>query len=239
MREDSRVLVIPAIDIMNGHCVRLYRGDFDQRTVYSDDPATIAVDFARAGAERLHVVDLDAARGAQDNRGVIEAVIEAGLTVQVAGGVRTSAQVETWIALGAGAVVMGTAAVREPELLAECANRFPAHVMAALDVRDGLPVVSGWTETEPLDISELIPRWNVLPLAGMILTCTERDGTLSGPDVETLARVLAMTRLPVQYGGGISSLNDIRRVREAGAAGVIIGRSLYEGKLSLEQALAL
>jgi len=134
---------------------------------------------------------------------------------------------------------MGTAAVREPELLAECANRFPAHVMAALDVRDGLPVVSGWTETEPLDISELIPRWNVLPLAGMILTCTERDGTLSGPDVETLARVLAMTRLPVQYGGGISSLNDIRRVREAGAAGVIIGRSLYEGKLSLEQALAL
>jgi phosphoribosylformimino-5-aminoimidazole carboxamide ribotide isomerase len=233
------VLVIPAIDIMNGHCVRLYRGDFDQRTVYSDDPATIAVDFARAGAERLHVVDLDAARGAQDNRGVIEAVIEAGLTVQVAGGVRTSAQVETWIALGAGAVVMGTAAVREPELLAECANRFPAHVMAALDVRDGLPVVSGWTETEPLDISELIPRWNVLPLAGMILTCTERDGTLSGPDVETLARVLAMTRLPVQYGGGISSLNDIRRVREAGAAGVIIGRSLYEGKLSLEQALAL
>jgi phosphoribosylformimino-5-aminoimidazole carboxamide ribotide isomerase len=239
VREDSRVLVIPAIDIMNGHCVRLYRGDFDQRTVYSDDPATIAVDFARAGAERLHVVDLDAARGAQDNRGVIEAVIEAGLTVQVAGGVRTSAQVETWIALGAGAVVMGTAAVREPELLAECANRFPAHVMAALDVRDGLPVVSGWTETEPLDISELIPRWNVLPLAGMILTCTERDGTLSGPDVETLARVLAMTRLPVQYGGGISSLNDIRRVREAGAAGVIIGRSLYEGKLSLEQALAL
>ena len=233
------MLVIPAIDIMNGHCVRLYRGDFDQRTVYSDDPATIAVDFARAGAERLHVVDLDAARGAQDNRGVIEAVIEAGLTVQVAGGVRTSAQVETWIALGAGAVVMGTAAVREPELLAECANRFPAHVMAALDVRDGLPVVSGWTETEPLDISELIPRWNVLPLAGMILTCTERDGTLSGPDVETLARVLAMTRLPVQYGGGISSLNDIRRVREAGAAGVIIGRSLYEGKLSLEQALAL
>ena len=233
------MLVIPAIDIMNGHCFRLYRGDFDQRTVYSDDPATIAVDFARAGAERLHVVDLDAARGAQDNRGVIEAVIEAGLTVQVAGGVRTSAQVETWIALGAGAVVMGTAAVREPELLAECANRFPAHVMAALDVRDGLPVVSGWTETEPLDISELIPRWNVLPLAGMILTCTERDGTLSGPDVETLARVLAMTRLPVQYGGGISSLNDIRRVREAGAAGVIIGRSLYEGKLSLEQALAL
>jgi phosphoribosylformimino-5-aminoimidazole carboxamide ribotide isomerase len=234
------VLVIPAIDIMNGHCVRLVQGDFDQRTIYSDDPALIAVDFARAGAERLHVVDLDAARGDQDNRGVIQAVIEAaGLKVQVAGGVRSSAQVETWINAGAGAVVMGTAAVREPELLAECAHRFPGHVMAALDVRDGLPAVSGWTETEELDISELIPRWNVLPLAGMILTCTERDGTLGGPDLQTLARVLAMTEMPVQYAGGISSLNDIRQVREAGAAGVILGRSLYEGKLSLEQALAL
>jgi phosphoribosylformimino-5-aminoimidazole carboxamide ribotide isomerase len=233
------VLVIPAIDIMNGHCVRLVRGDFDQRTVYSDNPATIAVDFARAGAERLHVVDLDAARGEQDNRAVIEAVIEAGLTIQVAGGVRTSAQVEAWIGAGAGTVVMGTAAVREPEMLAECAHRFPGHVMAALDVRDGLPAVSGWTETEALDISQLIPRWNVLPLAGIILTCTERDGTLAGPDIDTLARVLGMTHLPVQYGGGISSLNDIRLVREAGAAAVILGRSLYEGKLSLEQALAL
>ncbi len=233
------MLVIPAIDIMNGQCVRLVQGDFDQRTVYSDDPATIALDFARAGATRLHVVDLDAARGEHDNRAVVERVIEAGLTVQVAGGVRTAAQVEAWIGAGAGAVVMGTAAVRDPGLLAECAARYPGHLMAALDVRDGQPAVSGWTETEPLDISVLIPRWNVLPLAGLILTCTERDGTLSGPDVATLARVLTMTQLPVQYGGGISSLNDIRGVREAGAAGVILGRSLYEGKLSLEQALRL
>jgi len=233
------VLVIPAIDIMNGRCVRLVQGDFEQRTVYSEDPATIAVDFARAGAVRLHVVDLDAARGEVGNRDVIESVIEAGLTVQVAGGVRSAAQVEAWLGAGAGAVVMGTAAVREPEVLAQCANRYPGHVMAALDVRDGMPAVSGWTETEPLDISELIPRWNVLPLAGMILTCTERDGTLAGPDLATLAGVLAMTRLPVQYGGGIASLTDIRRVRETGAAAVILGRSLYDGKLSLEQALAL
>lgn len=233
------MLVIPAIDIMNGRCVRLVQGDFEQRTVYSEDPATIAVDFARAGAVRLHVVDLDAARGEAGNRDVVESVIEAGLTVQVAGGVRSAAQVEAWLGAGAGAVVMGTAAVREPEVLAQCANRYPGHVMAALDVRDGMPAVSGWTETEPLDISELIPRWNVLPLAGMILTCTERDGTLAGPDLATLAGVLVMTRLPVQYGGGIASLNDIRRVREAGAAAVILGRSLYDGKLSLEQALAL
>lgn len=233
------MLIIPAIDIIKGQCVRLVQGDFEQRTVYSDDPATIALDFARAGAIRLHVVDLDAARGEQDNRPVIEKVIESGLAVQVAGGVRTAAQVDMWVNAGAGAVVMGTAAVREPELLSECAHRYPGHVMAALDVRDGLPAVSGWTETEPLDISELIPRWNVLPLAGLILTCTERDGTLTGPDIATLTRVLTMTQLPVQYGGGISSLSDIRAVREARASGVILGRSLYDGKLSLEQALAL
>lgn len=233
------MLVIPAIDIMNGRCVRLVKGDFEQATVYSEDPATIAVDFARAGAVRLHVVDLDAARGETDNRSAVESVIEAGLTVQVAGGVRSVAQVESWLDAGAGNVVMGTAAVRDPEVLAECASRFPNRIMAALDVRDGMPAVSGWTETERVGISELIPRWNVLPLAGLILTCTERDGTLAGPDLETLAGVLAMTQLPVQYGGGIASLHDIRQVREAGATGVVLGRSLYDGKLSLEQALAL
>ena len=233
------MLVIPAIDIMNGRCVRLVRGDFEQATVYSEDPATIAIDFARAGAVRLHVVDLDAARGEMDNRSAVESVIEAGLTVQVAGGVRSAAQVESWLGAGAGHVVMGTAAVRDPEILAQCANRFPHLVMAALDVRDGMPAVSGWTETEKVGIEQIIPRWNVLPLAGLILTCTERDGTLAGPDLVTLAGVLAMTHLPVQYGGGIASLHDIRQVREAGAAGVILGRSLYDGKLSLEQALAL
>ena len=234
------MLVIPAIDIMDGHCVRLVRGDFEQRTVYSDDPATIALDFARAGAVRLHVVDLDAARGAPDNRGVVEDILSAsGLSVQVAGGVRSATQVKAWLEAGASNVVMGTAAVREPEVLAECAQAFPRTVMVALDVRDGKPAVSGWTETESLDIGALIARWNELPLAGLILTCTERDGTMSGPDLETLAHVRSLTQLLVQYAGGISTLNDISRVREAEAWGVIIGRSLYEGKLSLDQALAL
>lgn len=234
------MLVIPAIDIMDGHCVRLVQGDFDRRTVYSDDPATIAVDFERAGAERLHVVDLDAARGAHDNRGVVEDVLEAsGLSIQVAGGVRSAAQVRAWLEAGATNVVIGTMAVREPELLAECAEAHPRGVMVALDVRDGKPAVAGWTQTESLDIATLIARWDLLPLAGLILTCTERDGTLAGPDLATLMHVRSLTRLPVQYSGGIASLTDIRRVRGAQASGVIIGRSLYEGKLSLEEALTL
>ena len=234
------MLVIPAIDILGGRCVRLWQGDFQQSTTYSDDPAALTVDFERAGAQRVHVVDLDAARSSGDNRASIESVIAAsGLSVQVAGGIRSEPQVAAWLTAGATAVVMGTTAVREPELLAECAHKHPGQVLVALDIRNGRPAVSGWVETESMDVSDLIARWDPLPLAGLILTPTERDGTLAGPDLEILTRVRALTRLPIQYSGGISSLEDLRMVREADAAGVILGRSLYEGRISLEEALAL
>jgi len=198
------------------------------------------MDFERAGAQRVHVVDLDAARSSGDNRAVIEALVgSSSLTVQVAGGIRTSEQIDAWLARGATAVVMGTAAVREPELLAECAHKHAGQVLAALDIRDGRPAVAGWLETETIDIHDLIARWDALPLAGLILTATDRDGTMAGPDLETLARVRSMSRLPIQYSGGISSLDDLRAVREADATAVILGRSLYEGTVLLEDALAL
>ncbi|HLZ94478.1 MAG TPA: 1-(5-phosphoribosyl)-5-[(5-phosphoribosylamino)methylideneamino] imidazole-4-carboxamide isomerase [Candidatus Dormibacteraeota bacterium] len=232
--------MIPAIDILGGRCVRLWQGDFKQATAYSDDPAAMSLDFERAGAQRVHVVDLDAARSTGDNRSVIQAVIAAsGLTVQVAGGIRSEEQVTAWLLAGATAVVMGTAAVREPALLARCAERHAGQVMAALDIRDGKPAVSGWVEIESTEVEELVSRWNELPLAGLVLTATDRDGTLSGPDLEALARVRSISKLPVQYSGGISSLEDVRLVREADVAAVILGRSLYEGKISLEEALAL
>jgi phosphoribosylformimino-5-aminoimidazole carboxamide ribotide isomerase len=198
------------------------------------------MDFERAGAQRVHVVDLDAARSSGDNRAVIESLIGASsITVQVAGGIRSSEQIDAWLAMGATAVVMGTAAVREPELLAECAHKHAGQVLAALDIRNGRPVVAGWLETEAIDVRDLIARWDALPLAGLILTATDRDGTMAGPDLETLARVRGMSRLPIQYSGGISSLDDLRAVREADATAVILGRSLYEGKVLLEDALAL
>lgn len=234
------MLVIPAIDILGGRCVRLWQGDFQQSTTYSDDPASLSVDFERAGAQRVHVVDLDAARASGDNRSVIEALIaKSSLTVQVAGGIRSEEQVAAWLAAGATAVVMGTSAVREPELLAECARKHAGQVMAALDIRNGKPAVSGWLEIETAEIDDLIARWNDLPLAAVILTSTDRDGTMAGPDLEVLMRVRALSRLPIQYSGGVSSLEDVRLVREADVAGVILGRSLYEGKISLEEALAL
>ncbi|TMD78216.1 MAG: 1-(5-phosphoribosyl)-5-[(5-phosphoribosylamino)methylideneamino] imidazole-4-carboxamide isomerase [Chloroflexi bacterium] len=180
------------------------------------------------------------ARSSGDNRAVIESLIRSSsITVQVAGGIRSSDQIDAWLAMGATAVVMGTAAVREPELLAECEQRHAGQVLAALDIRYGRPAVAGWLETETIDIHELIARWDALPLAGLILTATDRDGTMAGPDLDTLARLRRMSRLPIQYSGGVSSLDDLRAVREADATAVILGRSLYEGKVLLEDALAL
>ena len=234
------MLVIPSIDILGGRCVRLVRGDYSHATVYSDDPVDVAASFADAGAERIHVVDLDAARGTGDNRKLIQDIVgRADVKVQVAGGIRSEDQVDRLLAAGAKAVVMGTAAVREPRLLERCARKHVGHVLAALDVRGEQAAVHGWTESEPLKIGSLLARWDVLPLGGVILTSIEKDGTLEGPDLKTLKRVRAMTGLPIQYSGGIASVEEIRAVAQAGAAGVIVGKALYEGRVSLEQALAL
>jgi len=234
------VLVIPAIDVLGGKCVRLVRGDYANPTVYSDDPMDVVDSFAGAGAERIHVVDLDAARGEGENHSLIQSIARrTDIKVQVAGGIRTEVQVDRLLEAGAHAVVMGTAAVREPRLLERCARNHSGRILAALDVRGGLPSVHGWTESEPLQVGILLARWDVLPLAGVVFTSIERDGTLEGPDLKTLARVNAMTSLPIQYSGGIATIDEIRAVGEAGAAGVIVGKALYEGRVKLEEALRL
>jgi phosphoribosylformimino-5-aminoimidazole carboxamide ribotide isomerase len=217
----------------------LVRGDFEHPKVYSDDPADVAAEFANAGAERIHVVDLDAARGSGDNKGLIQSILRSlEVKVQVAGGIRTAETVDAWLGAGAHAVVMGTAAVRDPRLLERCARRHPAQVFAALDVRNEQAAVSGWTETEPVMIGSLLGRWDSLPLAGVVLTSIDKDGTLGGPDLKTLARARAMTSLTLQYSGGVTTLEDIADVAAAGAQAVILGKALYEGRITLEQALA-
>ena len=233
------VEVIPAIDILSGRCVRLTQGDYDHPTVYADDPVEMAEEFAAAGAQRMHVVDLDAARGSGSNKDVIARMLkESELKLQVAGGVRTPEAVDQLLASGAHWVVMGTTAVRDPRLFELCARRHPGQILAALDIRDDRAAVGGWMDTAPVLIGALVGRWDRLPLAGIILTCIDRDGTMSGPDVETLGRVRRMTGLDVQYSGGVASVDDIRHVADAGAKGVILGKALYEGRITLEQALA-
>lgn len=231
--------IIPALDLRGGRAVRLLKGDFEQETVYSDDPLSVVGGYAAAGAHRVHVVDLDAAVGAGQNRDLVEGLVkEAGVAVQVAGGVRTGGDVAAWLAAGAAAVVMGTAAVREPDRLAGSAAAYPGRVLAALDVKAGQPAVSGWTELGTVSIPELMRRWETPGLAGVILTCVDRDGTLAGPDLDTLRRLLNQTSLPVTYSGGIGTLDHVRAVAAEGAAGLILGKALYEGRFTLTEALA-
>ena len=233
------MVVIPAIDILGGRCVRLVKGDYEKATIYSEDPAEVVEAFAGAGAEHLHVVDLDAARGTGDNRAVIKSMLRTrNMMFQVAGGVRDAEAVDVWLDAGADAVVMGTAAVRNPRLLERCAHKHPGRLLAALDVRDDKAAVTGWTQTEPMMIGSLIARWDRLPLAGVVLTCIDRDGTLAGPDLKMLARVRSMTSRSLTYSGGVGTVDDLRGVAAAGAQAVILGKALYEGKITIEDALA-
>jgi phosphoribosylformimino-5-aminoimidazole carboxamide ribotide isomerase len=232
------VVVIPAIDILGGRCVRLTQGKYEQATVYADDPVEMAHRFAAAGAERMHVVDLDAARGSASNREVITRLLQsAKIEVQVAGGVRSEEAVKTLLDAGATWVVMATAAVRDPHLFERVTFGYPERVFAALDIRDNKAAVSGWLDTDPVVLKALVGRWADLPLAGLILTCIDRDGTMSGPDLQTLQNVRKMTNHGLEYSGGIASIDDIRRVAAAGADAVVLGKALYEGKVTLEQAL--
>jgi len=236
----SSAEIVPAIDILQGKCVRLLRGDYEQVTVYAEDPLEVAEIFEAAGAQRAHVVDLDAARGSGDNTSVIATMLRRSpLKLQVAGGVRSAERVNALVQAGAHGVVMGTAAVRDPRLLERCARDHPGVVSAALDVIYNQPAVSGWTETEPVMIGSLLARWDRLPLGSIVLTCIDRDGTMAGPDLDTLAKVRRMTGLELQYSGGVSSLDDIVTIASAGAQAVILGKALYENRFTLEQALAL
>lgn len=213
-------------------------GDFSSQTAYGD-PVERAAAYAAEGARRLHVVDLDAAAGRGDNRVAVEAILAAvSIEVQVAGGVRTAAAAAAWLQAGAAAVVMGTAAVRSPQLLSRVAGLHPGQVMAALDIREGQPAVAGWTAVEERSLGTLLAEWNSAPLGAIVLTSVDRDGSLAGPDLEILARVRDAGGHPVIYSGGVSSLADLARLEAAGAAGVILGRALLEGRFTLREALA-
>lgn len=231
--------VIPAIDIRGGRAVRLTQGDFATEKVYDDDPVATAHRHRQAGARRVHVVDLDAALGrAGDNRAIVSRIVgEAGVEVQIAGGIRDEETAAAWLAAGAAAIVMGTAAIRDPALFASAAANHPGRVMGALDLRGGAPQVSGWTEGEAIELRDLLGSWEELPLAGIILTVIERDGTFAGPDLDSLRVAMSASRHPVIYGGGIGSLEDVREVARVGAYGVIVGKAIYEGRIDLAAAL--
>ncbi len=231
--------LLPAIDIRAGRCVRLVEGDFDRETVYSSDPIAVARSFADAGARLLHLVDLDAARGTGDNRQVIVRIAaEVPVALQVGGGVRDGSLLE----MGVARVVVGSLAVEDPVATAALADAHPGQVAVSVDHRGGEVRVRGWKAGAGLGVGALLARLETTAVAAVIVTEIGRDGTLAGPDVAGLSRVLAETELPVIASGGVSTLEDLRalsavRAGDRRLAGVIVGKALYEGRFGVAEAL--
>jgi phosphoribosylformimino-5-aminoimidazole carboxamide ribotide isomerase len=237
--------VVPAIDLLGGRTVRLAQGDYERATVYGDDPGTLAAGFAKAGAPRIHVVDLDGARaGRPANRDAVAAVVRAaaGLPVQLGGGLRTLAAVEEALALGVDRAILGTAALRQPALVREAASRFPGRVAVGIDARAGRVAVAGWLETSETSAVELARLFEDAGIAALIYTDIARDGMGSGPDLDGAASLAAAVAIPVIASGGVGSLDHVRaaaaRARD-GVAGLIVGRALYTGAVKLEEALEI
>lgn len=238
------MMLFPAIDIRGGKCVRLTEGRFDRETVYGDHPAEMALRWQAAGAEYLHLVDLDGAlAGKPANLGAIEEIVRTvSLPVQLGGGIRDLKTIETILAKGVRRVILGSIAVRRPELVEEACRAFGDGIVVGIDARDGIAAVEGWGVSGGLAADELAKRMAAVGVARIIYTDISRDGTLSGVNVEATARLAEAAGIPVIASGGVKDLEDIRAVcREAGRGieGVIIGKALYTGSLDLAAALAV
>lgn len=221
---------IPAVDVREGACVQLVGGRYDDERVRLPRPLDAARDWVAAGFRFLHVVDLDAATGRGDNRATLaELVAHAGVPVQVGGGIRTTADVDHWLAAGAARVVVGTRAVEDPAWLGEMAARHPDRIVVALDVRDGTVASRGWTARTALDPATTAATLDGLPLAGVLVTAVDREGRLAGPDLALVARVRERLRVPLIASGGIASLDDLRALAAAGADAAVLGMALYLG----------
>ncbi|RMF41340.1 MAG: 1-(5-phosphoribosyl)-5-[(5-phosphoribosylamino)methylideneamino]imidazole-4-carboxamide isomerase [Alphaproteobacteria bacterium] len=236
------MILYPAIDLKQGQCVRLYQGRMDRATVFSADPAGQARAFAEAGCAWLHLVDLDGAiSGRPENRKAVEAILDAvSVPVQLGGGIRDRATVEAWLERGIARVILGTIAVREPDLVRDCARAHPGRVAVGIDARDGRVAVEGWAEATDLDAVALARRFEDAGVAAIIYTDIARDGAMRGPNVEATAALARSVSIPVIASGGVSSLDDLAALRHCGAAldGVIVGRALYDRAFTLAEGIA-
>ena len=238
------MILFPAIDLKDGACVRLVRGDMASVTVFNRDPVAQARQFAAAGFAWLHVVDLDGAvAGGSVNGAAVAAIRNAvDLRIQLGGGVRDRAAIDQWLALGIDRVVLGTAALRDPGLVRGAAVDHPSRILVGIDVRDGYAAVGGWTEPTELGVIELARRFEDCGVAAIVYTDIARDGALVGVDANAVADVARQIKIPLIASGGVSSLNDIAalKAREAdGIAGIICGRALYNGRIDPAEALRL
>jgi phosphoribosylformimino-5-aminoimidazole carboxamide ribotide isomerase len=227
--------------LRGGKCVRLRQGDFARETIFGDDPAAMARQWVSQGATRLHLVDLDGAKSGQPaNEKAIAAIVGAAkVPCQLGGGLRTEAALRSAFALGVERAVVGTQALKAPEWFQRMAELFPGRLLLGLDAREGRVATAGWLDVGEVDALDLGRRCAALPLAGVIYTDIGRDGMLTGPNLEATAALAAAVPLPIIASGGVGQLADLQALANLRLAGCIVGRALYEGKFTLDQALAV
>lgn len=235
------MLVIPAIDLRGGRCVRLRQGDYGQETVFGDDPVAMARRWVDQGARHLHLVDLDGAReGRPVNQESIEAIVKsASVPCELGGGLREEAHIQAALGWGVERVVIGTRALKSPDWFAEMCGKFPGKLLLGLDAKQGRVATDGWLEVSESRAVDVARRFQHLPLAGLIYTDISRDGMLAGPNLEAIAEVVTAVSQPVIASGGVTTLEDVRRLAHVPVSGCIIGRALYEGTLKLAEAIRI
>ena len=238
------MILFPAIDLKDGACVRLVRGEMDDATVFNTDPADQARRFARQGFAWIHVVDLNGAfAGKPVNQAAVQSILAAtDLPVQLGGGIRNLRQIEAWLEQGVARVVLGTVAVKDPALVRDACKAFPDHVAVGIDARDGYVAVEGWAETSTVTAPDLAAKFEDCGVAAIVYTDINRDGAMGGANVEATADLARSVTTPVIASGGVSSLDDLRALKAqegSGIAGVISGRALYDGRIDPAAALSL
>ena len=237
------MILYPAIDIKEGRCVRLYKGDMERSTVFKESPETQARIFSDAGCKWLHLVDLNGAiEGKPVNDRTVRAILsEIDIPVQLGGGIRDFQTIEYWLSAGIERVILGTAAVENPQLLKEAARRFPGCIAVGIDARDGAAATRGWVEESGIPANDIARRYEDDGIAVIIYTDISRDGTMEGPNIEATARIVDAVGIPVIASGGVSKLQDLADLRAAIPTldGIISGRAIYDGKVDLKDALGV
>ena len=235
------MIVYPAIDVKDGKCVRLVQGKFNDVTVYSDDPVEVALKWERMGARYLHVIDLDGARtGIMQNTPVISRMaVTVGIPLQLGGGIRTIEMIEIILCKGVQRVILGTSAVRDPELVKKAVNTFENSIAIGIDARDGMVAIEGWAKTSEFTAVGFAKKMEELGAKTIIYTDISRDGTLSGPNLKAMEEMVKAVNVEVIASGGVSRIEDVKNLKEIGVSGVIIGKALYTGDIDLGEALEI
>ncbi len=233
------MIIFPAIDLKDGKCVRLFKGDMNQVTVFNDNPKSQAVEFEKAGFKFLHIVDLDGAiKGHGVNEDAVRDIVRnIRIPTQLGGGIRTIADIEKWLDLGVSRVILGTVAAKNPELVIEACKKFPGKIVVGIDAKNGFVATEGWVETSEIAVLELAKKFENCGVSAIIYTDISRDGTLSGADLDGTKNLAQNLKIPVIASGGVSCLDDVKKIAELekyGVIGAIVGRAIYDKKIRVE-----